>query len=166
MQQPIASIFAEFDVDDEDNAPLASEKETEEPTVNSVLANLARERRERQKERDALQKDIAKKSKKKKGQKLGGVTKKLPASTLNGIYDNAELDDLSFLNAQIEKVQNSHGRQVEGKGKSYRTIINGVLLAKPSSSLTEKKKDVQASASLNNKLREALDNRKAKPKKK
>lgn len=167
VQQPTASVYAAFEVDEEDNGPSASEKVAEKPALNSVLANLTKERAERQKERDALQQDIAKKSKKKKGQKLGGGTKKLPASALNGVDYNAELDDLTFLNAQIDKVQNSHGRQVEGRGKSYRTIINGVLLAKPmSSSLTEKKKGVQASASLNNKLKEALDSRKAKPKKK
>jgi hypothetical protein len=39
------------------------------------------------------------------------------------------LDDMAFLDAQIERVQTSHGRKVEGSGKGYRSIINGVLLA-------------------------------------
>ena len=38
-----------------------------------------------------------------------------------------DLDDMAFLDAQVEKVQNSHGRQVAGSGKSYRTIVNGIL---------------------------------------
>ena len=35
-----------------------------------------------------------------------------------------DLDDMAFLDAQIEKVQTSHGRKVEAKGKGYRSIVS------------------------------------------
>jgi len=60
-------------------------------------------------------------------------------------------------------VQNSHGRRVDGKA-NYKSIVNGILLAKPQE--REAAKNTRASAALQSKLKEAQDGRKAKPKKK
>jgi hypothetical protein len=77
-----------------------------------------------------------------------------------------ELDDMAFLDAQIEAVQNSHGRRVDGKG-NYKSIVNGILLSKPSSQCREaSKKTTKASAALQAKLQQSQEGRKAKPKKK
>eukprot|EP00978_Attheya_sp_CCMP212_P000084 scaffold168_cov53-Attheya_sp.AAC.1 len=76
-----------------------------------------------------------------------------------------DLDDFAFLDAQIEKVQTSHGRTVEAKGKGYRSIINGILIAPPPDSAS-KKKDAQSSSALQKKLKASQDDRKAKSKSK
>ncbi len=73
------------------------------------------------------------------------------------------LDDMAFLNAQLDKVQNSHGRKVEGSGKGYRSIVNGILLSKPKSQ--EKPKNTAASAQLKAKLNSKSQDRKVKKKK-
>jgi AAA domain/R3H domain len=161
MQPTTTSIFAALEVDDEDNdVPMdGNEGVAERPVLNNVLGDLAKERAER--ERQKHREQTAKKLKKKKGQKLGGAKKSDTALKAEGLE---ELNDLAFLDAQIDKVQNSHGRNVEGTGKNYRTIVSGVLLAKPKPK--EKEKDVRASAALSAKLREAQEGRKAKPKKK
>lgn len=72
-------------------------------------------------------------------------------------------DDLAFLNAEIDKVQNSHGRKVVGTGSNYRTIVNGILIAKPKAQ--GKKKNERASTALKAKLKEAQSSRRAKGKK-
>jgi len=136
------------------------------PAMNNVLSELAKERAQREKQQKQQEKAAAKapaaKKKpapKKKG-KLGGTKKAQPKED-EGLDD---LDDLAFLDAQINKVQTSHGRTVNASGSSYKTIINGVLLSKPKPA--GKKKDAKASAALQEKLKKAQDGRKAKDKKK
>ena len=133
--------------------------------LNSVLGQLAKERVEREKTRASRPKEAntglettKNKKKKKKGQKLGGQKKEPKEEP-----DDTNLDDMAFLDAQIEKVQTSHGRKVEGKG-NYRTVVNGILLSKPAPQ--EKKKNPRASSALQAKLKEAQNGRKAKTKKK
>jgi len=131
-----------------------------EPASNNLLGNLAKERAARQKQ--ALQTPAASKkskSKKKTAQKVGGSKKQAALPKDDSLGD---LDDMAFLDAQIDKVQNSHGRTVKGKG-SYRTVINGILIAKPAPQ--EKIKNTKASASLQAKLKEAEGDRKTKMKK-
>jgi hypothetical protein len=99
---------------------------------------------------------------KNKGQKLGFSTsnnKNENTATADDIPD--DLDDMAFLDSQIEKVQSSHGRKVDGKGE-YRTIVNGILISKPT--LREREKDQQASSALRAKLKQTQDGRKAKRK--
>lgn len=136
---------------------------------NADLAALARERRERETLGKASEtKAVAtthtqSKKKKNKGRKLGGI-KRQPALDLT--VDDNGLDDMAFLDAQIEKVQNSHGRTIKGDGVKYRTVVNGILLSKPSQSTNPKKKDTRASAALHSKLKQAQDDRRQKSKKK
>jgi hypothetical protein len=68
---------------------------------------------------------------------------------------------MAFLDAAIDRVQNSHGRKVEGKG-GYRTIINGMLITPVAP--REKKKDPKATSALQAKLKEAQGDRKTKKK--
>lgn len=175
------STFAALAVYDEE-----SESDTEEPTAknqtdkhnyqspavelpasNNLLADLARERALREKEKQKIQSATFSKGpdstkKKKKGQKLGG---KKPASKDANKDDEAldELDDLAFLDKQIEKVQTSHGRQMFGSGNNYKTVINGILISKPQP--REKEKNTRASAALQSKIKKAQGDRKAKTKK-
>jgi hypothetical protein len=72
----------------------------------------------------ASKKSKNKNNNKKQGQKLGGSQKVVKASH----KVDSSLDDMAFLDAQIDQVQNSHGRKVEGKGAGYRTMINGILI--------------------------------------
>jgi ATP-dependent RNA/DNA helicase IGHMBP2 len=133
------------------------------PTMNSLLASLALERRQRQQGAMAParppvgqpQTGGKARNKKKGGQKLGGTS--ISAKPSNDL--SSDLDDMAFLDSQIDKVQNSHGRKVEGTG-GYRTIINGILIAKPAPPST--KKDAKKSAALNAKLQAAQEDRKAK----
>ena len=67
-------------------------------------------------------------------------------------------DDLAFLDKQIEKAAVAHGRKVEGSGKTYHTIVNGILNAKPKT-VEEKKHPGQANA-LAMKLKAKADDRK------
>ena len=101
----------------------------------------------------------AKKKKKKKGKSKGGGGGPSATGT-EATQDDGIEDDLAFLDSQIEQVQSSHGRKVEGSGKAYKSIINGVLLAKPPD--REAKKDVRAQNALREKLKKAGDGRKAK----
>jgi AAA domain/R3H domain len=155
-EPPTVSAFAVLDDDDADSDQEIS---ITVPELNSELRNLANERAERER-RKQQSSERPKAAKSKKSQKLGGVKKDSPTVVEDKLDD---LDDFAFLEAQIEKVQNSHGRQVEGTGKAYRTIVNGVLLAKPVS--PPKKRDERATAALSAKLREAKEGRKAKVKK-
>jgi hypothetical protein len=56
---------------------------------------------------------------------------------------------MAFLDSQIDKVQNSHGRKVEGTGGRYRTIINCILIAKSPAPQPATKKDAPKSAASN-----------------
>jgi len=76
-----------------------------------------------------------------------------------------DLDDMAFLDAQIEKVQTSHGRKIEATGSNYKTIVNGILISKPKVD-TKPKKDTRAASALNSKIRQAQEGRKSKKKKK
>jgi ATP-dependent RNA/DNA helicase IGHMBP2 len=123
------------------------------PLSNSLLATLAKERVERQRERTSFKT----KKKKPKGQPLGGATRPVPNSLGN-------LDDMAFLEAQIEKSQNAHGRNVVGSGKCYRTIVNGVLNSQPQPKSTPT--NTRAMSSLHARLKQAQSDRKAKAPKK
>jgi R3H domain len=153
------STVSAFAVLHDDDADSDQEIAITIPELNSELRNLANERAERER-RKQQSSQMPKATKSKKSQKLGGIKKDAPTAEEPKLDD---LDDFAFLEAQIEKVQNSHGRQVEGTGKAYRTIVNGVLLAKPV--LPPKKRDERATAALSAKLREAKEGRKAKVKK-
>jgi hypothetical protein len=153
-----------------ESAPQYNSKPTKEPTMNQVLGNLARERAQHDKERRQtaaasvqaspnLTKQPPKPKNNKKGQKVG--SKKPPPKAKDEGMD--ALDDMTFLDAQIDKVQNSHGRTVSGKG-GYKAIVNGILLAKPKE--REAPKNARAAAALQSKLKDSQDGRKAKPKSK
>ena len=183
------SAFAALNMDDDDSDSdkshdgLEKKKNSVPSSKNSLLADLARERMEREKQKQIDQplpamtsapkapsskssKAKKKKKKKKGGGKGGGGG---GASAAAGESENAEAtqdedidNDLAFLDAQIEQVQTSHGRKVEGSGKAYKSIINGVLLAKPEPRAP--KKDIRAQNALKEKLKKAGDDRKAKGK--
>ena len=55
--------------------------------------------------------------------------KKAPAKkpAVVGCVIDDDPDEMAFPDSQIDMVQNSHGRQVEGTGGGYRTIINGTV---------------------------------------
>jgi ATP-dependent RNA/DNA helicase IGHMBP2 len=166
------------DDSDESTNKDNSETETAQPTPtsmgqdttqsgNALLSQLAKERAARQQssphtmpgDRNAASGN--KKKKKQKGQRLGGKTPKVDTPKDDGLDD---LDDMAFLDAQIDKNANAHGRKVIGGGKQYRTVINGILNSRPEPQ--PKQTNTKASKSLQGKLREAESARKAKPKKK
>ena len=142
--------------------------------LNNVLGSLAKERAEREKQRQQTQ--SSDKKKKNKGNKLGGA-RTLPlqathpasfpsTATTAASADDDDDDDMAFLDAQIDAVQNSHGRNVIGSGKAYRSIINGVLIAKPvSKQPVPTSKNIKTSA-LNAKIKAAQESRKTQAKKK
>jgi ATP-dependent RNA/DNA helicase IGHMBP2 len=157
------------DKDDEDGSrsiPVVKGETTKgDSGSNSLLATLAKERAERQKERGVAptQTKTAKtnaKKKKSKGQKMG-CTKKTEQEEDKKFDD---LDDMAFLDTQIDRAQNAHGRKVAASGKGYRTIVNGILNASPDPRAAPANK--QAAASLQSKLKEAQNGRKAKTTKK
>jgi hypothetical protein len=140
--------------------------EESSPVANDLLAQLAKERAERQAEKqpttqtrggDALLNKSNNKDRKRKskGQKLGCNLATKSAEKEENLDD---LDDMAFLDAQIEKVQTSHGRKVAGSGKAYRTIVNGILNSRPEPKA--KPTNQNASASLQSKLKEASNARK------
>jgi len=136
-------------------------------STNQLLADLARERMQRRQETQTLdtKPTVTRKKKKKKKGKGKGVKLGGGAGDNNTKVEEAsvdDLDDMAFLNAQIEKVQTSHGRKVEGKGKGYRSIVNGILISKPPP--REEKKNTKASAALQAKLKNSQDGRKTKKK--
>ena len=163
------SAFAQLDVNDDesssdDNGDDDDTEAKDEP--NNLLKQLALEREQRRKEQQpatqAKTTSSSKKAKKKKkgGQKVGGGGKqsKPKSDDLDG------LDDMAFLDAQIDKVQNSHGRKVEGSG-AYKTIVNGILLSKPKPQ-ERKKKNSAASSQLQAQLNAKAQDRQVKKKKK
>jgi ATP-dependent RNA/DNA helicase IGHMBP2 len=151
-----------------ESAPQHTSKPTKEPTMNQVLGSLARQRAQHDKERRqtaaaSIQSNpnptgqSPKSKNKKKTQKVG--SKKPPPKA----EDMDELDDMAFLDSQINKVQNSHGRTVSGTG-GYKSIVNGILLARPKE--REAPKNTRAAEALQSKLKDSQDGRKAKLKSK
>lgn len=166
---------AEDDTDNvsDTNATILPSAADEEQNVglNSVLGSLARERAEREKLRQ--QTLVNDKKKKSKGKKLGGTrppplrptpVAALPVTPASVVVDDD--DDMAFLDAQIDAVQNSHGRNVIGSGKEYRSIINGVLIAKPIPKPSVNANKGVKSSALNAKLKAAQESRKIQTKKK
>lgn len=130
--------------------------------LNDLLGSLARERKSRinssqKQERPSKIKQISTSKGKNQGKKL--INK---AANDEDLHD---LDDMAFLDSQINKLMNSHGRKIEGKGKNFRTIINGNLLPKPRTEET-KARDPRKADALARKLKEAKIARSAKTKKK
>jgi ATP-dependent RNA/DNA helicase IGHMBP2 len=151
-----------------ESAPQHTSKPTKEPTMNQVLGSLARQRAQHNKERRrtaaaSIQSNPnptrqSPKSKNKKKAQNVGSKKPSPQVEDKGMDD---LDDMAFLDAQIDKVQNSHGRTVSGKG-GYKSIVNGILLARPK----EREAPKNTRAALQSKLKDSQDGRKAKLKSK
>ena len=179
----VATPFTELesndddDDDDTDDIHLLTTDDddvTEQQPVglNNVLGSLAKERAEREKQRQQTQ--SSDKKKKNKGNKLGGARTvplqtthpaSFPATATTAASADDD-DDMAFLDAQIDAVQNSHGRNVIGSGKAYRSIINGVLIAKPvSKQPVPTSKNIKTSA-LNAKIKAAQESRKTQAKKK
>lgn len=154
------------DEDDDTEEPVTPTTSRDgSPAMSNLLASLALERQQRLQSakpsiNDPMDQEAKRekaREKKKGGQKLGGSTASAKPVDIDW---NGDLNDMAFLDSQIAKVQNSHGRKVEGAG-AYRTIINGILISKPA--LQAIKKDAKKSAVLNAKIRTAQDERKAKP---
>ena len=124
------SRFAKLDVDDDSST--SSNGNAEEDTPNDLLRQLALEREQRRSERQnapgtqpptpqTRKKKKKKKKKKGKDPKCGGTK---PPPVEEDVDSNDIDDDMAFLDAQIEKVQTSHGRQVDAKGKGYRSVVS------------------------------------------
>jgi hypothetical protein len=170
------SSFSALALDDDSDSdesrsgdkPKAEEPVPGLPAANSLLAQLAKERAERQQQQHkkpdsagAGSQNKKKKKKKPKVHRLGGTKTPAPPKEDDNLYD---LDDMAFLDAQIEKSQNTHGRKVVGNGKNYRTVVNGILNSKPVPQ--SKPTNNRASAALRSKLSQAENTRKKKKKKK
>lgn len=166
------SAFAQLDVNDDESSSDDNDDDDDDTEAkdepNNLLRQLALEREQRRTEQQpatqAKTTPSSKKAKKKKkgGQKVGGGGKQSKPKS-DDLDDLDDLDDMAFLDAQIDKVQNSHGRKVEGSG-TYKTIVNGILLSKPKPQ--EKKKNSTASSQLQSKLNAKAQDRKVKKKKK
>lgn len=164
-------------------APARKDKGTSKTSTNGVskanalLGSLARERAARSNSSNTPKsppppvpatnppknkKSKSKKSKKKK--KNGSPT--LPGAAAEDKEDAPpdDMDDFAFLDAQIEKVQTSHGRKIDAAGSGYRSIVNGVLLARPAE--REAPRNARSAGALNSKIRAAQEGRRSKPKKK
>ena len=162
------SKFSQLDVDDDESSQEAdmaggSNDVSSTPSQNSLLKDLALERQRRQESQKAASSitssnQTKSKTKKKKAQRVGGE-KKQTKDTDN--FD--DLDDMAFLDAQIEKVQTSHGRKVDAKGKGYKSIVNGVLLTKHDKP-EAKRTNAAASNSLHAKLKAKSEDRQVKKK--
>jgi len=144
----------------------------EEPELplqqNKLLRDLARERMQRLNNREesssiactvSHEKTETSKTKKKKKPKKKKVVAK---NNKEVIVDNNHIeDDMAFLDAEIDRVQNSHGRKIGGGGQNYRRIMNGILLPQPKSERALPKNE-RAAASLRSKLKEAEKGRQTK----
>jgi len=149
----IADNTGEVETDNQDQIQMSN---------NDLLKSLAKERMQRNRQSENAVRSVRKDANKKKKQK-----KKKKVKSKNEIEagkKDAEIDEMAFLDEQIQKVQTSHGRKVEGTGSKYRTIINGILTEKPKPK--EQKKDARASVALKMKLKKAEQERKSKKKKK
>ena len=170
------AIHIELDLEAKPNATTVVEekdkmKNDSLPNMNSLLGFLAKERAAREgKSVITTNFDISRKAKTSKGKK-----KKVKAATAvapnnvksaSGKLDNSDsdLDEMAFLDAQIQKVQTSHGRKIEASGGTYKSIVNGILLTKPKPQ--KKKRNTNASDALHSKIKQAQQSRKAKPRKK
>jgi len=155
------SDATENDTNQESTPSKGTKSDSGGPTANELLKQLAKERAERQQHQRTSDKTSSKKKKSKpKGRKLGGAKKAVSPPDKD---DTDDLDDMAFLDAQIEKSQNTHGRKVVGSGKNYRTVVNGILNAKPEP--RSKPSNQRASAALKMKLSKAENSRKKKKKK-
>jgi hypothetical protein len=161
------SAFSALHVESDDSSEASNASTKEQQADVKPLAKQRQQRHIQQSKQTGQSKTVQegggkKKKTKNKGQKLGFSTsnnKNENTATADDIPD--DLDDMAFLDSQIEKVQSSHGRKVDGKGE-YRTIVNGILISKPT--LREREKDQQASSALRAKLKQTQDGRKAKRK--
>jgi len=161
--------------------PTGKSEKTEVGDANLLLKNLAQDRIRRQQqakivaeirneklptpvrnENNLHSTSNNKKKKKKSGKKKTKNSKTAANANASENELLVDLDDMAFLDSQIEKVQNSHGRTIEAPGSTYRTILNGVLLTKPKPA--EKKKNTNASMALKQRLKDAERNRKQKQK--
>ena len=168
VAQETNTCFSQLKIDDEssdEDAEMSSSL-----AQNDLLKDLAFERQKRQALQQQTQPQMSantaqskKTKKKKKGQKLGGEKKQ--TKELDKDDDLKDLDDMAFLDAQIEKVQTSHGRNIEAKGKGYKSIINGVLLTKHDR-LEPKRSNTVAANSLQAKIKAKSEDRQVKKKKK
>jgi len=163
----IAKEPRQHENDKQESAPIELEENriNDASSMNLLLSSLAKDREARSRQEPSSKKVENKGLKQKSAMKKGG--RKLGGSrTSEKIKHDDEmndLDDLAFLNAQIEKVQNSHGRKIEG-ANNYKTIVNGILLSKPKP--VEKKRDLKVANALSLKLKQAQESRKPKQKKK
>jgi len=158
------------DSSESDSAMVNEEIHKEAPApMNNVLGDLAKERLHRQQQanknagqaKSPTRGGKKKGKKKKKGQKLGSNTRaKASNEEVSTDVLPDDLDDMAFLDAQIERVQASHGRKVAGKGQAYRSIVNGILISKPAP--REPEKNQRASSALQAKLKQSQDGRKSK----
>jgi len=161
--------FSNLAVED-DSSASASDQDLPENTcsTNNLLRDLAREREQRQNNQAESVQPVAssqQSSKKKKNRKKATGGKVGGAATSKKAEDNFDdLNDMDFLDKQIDLVQNSHGRKIEASGKGYRSVMNGILLA--SAPKQEAKKDSVVSASLQAKIRSKAQGRQVKKKKK
>jgi len=132
-------------------------------SMNSILGSLARERLARASSKVG---DFNLQKKKISRKEIKVVkTSKVKKKKISGKDANLDsLDDMAFLDTQIQKVQTSHGRKIEARGSNYNTIINGILIAKPKG--VEKKRDDRTSTVLKEKLKKSQHSRRAKKKKK
>jgi ATP-dependent RNA/DNA helicase IGHMBP2 len=161
------SAFSALHIESDDSSEASNASTKEQQADVKPLAKQRQQRHIQQSKQTGQSKTVQegggkKKKTKNKGQKLGFSTsnnKNENTATADDIPD--DLDDMAFLDSQIEKVQSSHGRKVDGKGE-YRTIVNGILISKPT--LREREKDQQASSALRAKLKQTQDGRKAKRK--
>lgn len=119
----VTTKFAQLSVDDDESSESSyDDDDTTTPTKNDLLRQLAMERERRSSEQLVQPTSAARITKKKKDQKLGRARQ--PSKTETLVDDLEGLDDMAFLDAQIEKVQTSHGRKIEAKGKGYRSVVS------------------------------------------
>jgi len=147
---------------DEKNIESApAKKETQAKSMNQLLGDLAKERVSRS-QKSASKPKILKNTTIGKGKT--NSKKNVKSKGKKKVEDSDMLidDDMAFLDAQIEKVQTSHGRIVEGKGKNYRSIVNGILISRPKSETNQK--DARLSNALNTKIKNAEKGRRSKKK--
>jgi len=176
--QNVESAFVALTLESSDSESNISDDEEVVATSsgggkNILLTELAKERMQRQKHqkqpketsRSASKAGNKKVKGTKKGKKkhAGKARAQVDVSASAERNERGDLDDdMAFLDSEIERVQTSHGRKVEGGGKAYKSIINGVLLSKPEP--RERKRDDRASHALKEKLKKAGDDRKVKAK--
>ena len=131
INPPTSSKFAQLNIDDDESSE--SDEDTKEEPSN-LLRELAQEREKRESGQQKVQASkplTTKKQKKKKGkgkggQKLGGANQHQKNQIDNNLDD---LDDMAFLDAQIDSVQTSHGRKIEAKGKGYRSVVSLMIFS-------------------------------------